>query len=192
VSMLAERAVSPQAGEMPVLPRRPVPHETGGRRPQPQEGRPHPQLAGQPTAARRVEDAEARALLADWFGEYAPMVQGVVARTVHHGDLDLVEDLAQDVWVEAWQYLLRGNTVARPAGLLAQKARRRVRAHYRSARVRRERVTDPASEAMDRIVAVIERAADDDACVLCGYWRCRCGGGAGVSGLAVSGIGAAA
>ncbi|WP_309097531.1 sigma factor [Streptomyces sp.] len=103
----------------------------------------------------------ARELLAGWFAEYAPMVEGVVARTVRLGDVDLVEDLAQDVWVEAWQYLLRGNEVARPAGLLAQKARRRVARHYASARVRRELLTDyeDDSSAVARLASWIGAAA---------------------------------
>ncbi|MFE6632601.1 RNA polymerase sigma factor [Streptomyces rochei] len=97
--------------------------------------------------ASRPEDAAVREVLAGWFAEFAPMVEAVVARTVRLGDHDLVEDLAQDVWVEAWQYLLRGNEVERPAGLLAMKARRRVYAHYRLARVQREAVTDFQDEA---------------------------------------------
>ncbi len=119
---------------------------------------PHPYRVG---GAARVEDATARELLADWFSEYAPMVQGVVARTVRHGDLDLVEDLAQDVWVAAWQYLLRGNTVARPAGLLASMARCRVVNHYRLARVRREQVVDfqDDSAALVRLASWIGAAA---------------------------------
>ncbi|MFI2620563.1 hypothetical protein [Streptomyces sp. NPDC018584] len=114
-----------------------MPHERDGRQPQPQKGRPYPS-----GGAAQAGDAVVRQLLAGWFSEYAPMVEGVIARTVRPGDLDLVEDLAQDVWVEAWQYLLRGNEVTRPAGLLAMKARRRVRAYYRLARVRREQTTD--------------------------------------------------
>lgn len=126
--------VAPRADEhekakdrLPERPRGPHPYPTGG--------------------AARPQDAEARQLLADWFAEYASMVEAVVARTVRLGDRDLVEDLAQDVWLEAWQYLLRGNEVARPAGLLAMKARRRVYAHYASARVRRESATDFQDEA---------------------------------------------
>ncbi|MFJ4276195.1 RNA polymerase sigma factor [Streptomyces coelicoflavus] len=88
-----------------------------------------------------------RELLSGWFAEYGPMVEGVVARTVRLGDRDLVEDLAQDVWVKAWQYLLRGNEVARPAGLLAFFARCRVVDHYRLARVRRELLSDFQDEA---------------------------------------------
>ncbi|WP_158718848.1 RNA polymerase sigma factor [Streptomyces sp. NRRL WC-3795] len=109
---------------------------------------PHPYpMRVQVAGASRPGDIEARELLASWFAEFAPMVEAVVARTVRLGDQGLVEDLAQDVWVEAWQYLLRGNEVERPAGLLAMKARRRVYAHYRLARVQRESVTDFQDEA---------------------------------------------
>ncbi|MGC9479715.1 RNA polymerase sigma factor [Streptomyces sp. WG4] len=101
------------------------------------------QVAG----ASRPGDIEARELLASWFAEFAPMVEAVVARRVRLGDHDLVEDLAQDVWVRAWQYLLRGNAVERPAGLLAFFARCRVVDHYRLARVRREAATDFQDEA---------------------------------------------
>ncbi|MGX1226868.1 DNA-directed RNA polymerase specialized sigma24 family protein [Streptomyces ambofaciens] len=119
---------------------------------------PHPYPVG---GVARPEDAVARELLADWFVQYAPMVEAVVARTVRLGDRDLVEDLAQDVWVQVWQYLLRGNEVARPAGLLAMKARRRVYAHYASARVRRESVTDfqDDSSAVARLASWIGAAA---------------------------------
>ncbi|MEV4046697.1 hypothetical protein [Streptomyces sp. NPDC049744] len=111
--------------------------------------------------ASRPEDAEARRLLADWFAQYGPMVERVVARTVRLGDRDLVEDLAQDVRVQVWQYLLRGNLVARPAGLLALKARRRVYAHYASAWVRRELLTDfqDDSAAVSRLALWIGAAA---------------------------------
>ena len=44
-----------------------------------------------------------------------------------------------------WQYVLRGNEITRPAGLLATMARHRVTDHYRSARVRREVPTDPTT-----------------------------------------------
>ncbi|MEU5157763.1 MULTISPECIES: sigma factor [Actinomycetes] len=108
----------------------------------------------------RVEDAAQRELLAGWFAEYAPMVERVVARSVRREDAGDVEDLAQDVWVAVWQYLLRGNAVARPAGLLARMARCRVAHHYRSARMRRERATDFQSEvAVDRLAAWIGAAA---------------------------------
>lgn len=145
MSIVAERVALPQAGDRPVLPVRPMPHERDGRQPVPVPGRPHPQT--RVGGAARPEDAEARVLLAGWFGEFAPMVRGAVARAVRPGDADVVEDLAQDVWVEAWQYLLRGNTVARPAGLLARMARHRVAGHYASARVRRELLCDYQDEA---------------------------------------------
>lgn len=119
---------------------------------------PHPYRVG---GAARRQDAGMRDLLGDWFAQYAPMVEAVVARSVRLGDRDLVEDLAQDVWVEAWQYLLRGNEVARPAGLLAAMARSRVRAHYASARARREVLADfqDDSSAVTRLASWIGAAA---------------------------------
>ncbi|MGW3304699.1 RNA polymerase sigma factor [Streptomyces rubiginosohelvolus] len=109
----------------------------------------------------RPADAVLRVQLDGWFREYAPMVRRVVARAVRREDVDLVDDLAQDVWVEAWQYLLRGNDVQRPAGLLAVMARSRVSAHYRSARVRREQAVDfqDYELAVDRLVSWIGAAA---------------------------------
>ncbi|MFG3399161.1 sigma factor [Streptomyces parvus] len=109
----------------------------------------------------RPADAVLRVQLDGWFREYAPMVRRVVARAVRREDAGLVDDLAQDVWVEAWQYLLRGNDVVRPAGLLAVMARSRVSAHYRSARVRRETLTDfqVTELAVDRLVSWIGAAA---------------------------------
>lgn len=113
------------------------------------------------TSAVRPADGPTRVLLDGWYREHAAMVRRVVARSVRREDADLVEDLAQDVWVEAWQYLLRGNTVARPVGLLATMARSRVAAHYRSARVRREQATDfqTTDLAVDRLVSWIGAAA---------------------------------
>ncbi|RPK77829.1 sigma factor [Streptomyces sp. ADI98-10] len=112
-------------------------------------------------AAVRPADAVLRQRLDSWFREFAPMVRRVVARSVRREDVDLVDDLAQDVWVQAWQYLLRGNEVARPAGLLAVMARSRVCGHYRSARVRREQATDfqVTELAVDRLVSWIGAAA---------------------------------
>ncbi|MFF7366038.1 sigma-70 family RNA polymerase sigma factor [Streptomyces sp. NPDC008125] len=112
-------------------------------------------------SAVRPADAELRELLAGWVAEYGVMVGRVVARSVRREDLHLVDDLTQDVWVEAWQYLLRGNHVQRPAGLLAVMARSRVCGHYRSARTRREVATDfqDYERAVDRLASWIGAAA---------------------------------
>ncbi|MCX4581347.1 hypothetical protein OHB41_51305 [Streptomyces sp. NBC_01571] len=153
MSIVAERMplaqVAPRADEHGKT-KEPLPQRPRG---------PHPyRVVG---GAVRPEDDQARQLLAGWFGEYAPMVRGVVGRTVRYGDLDLVDDLAQDVWVAAWRYLLRGNEVARPAGLLAFMARCRVVDHYRLARVRREQATDfqDDSDAVARLASWIGAAA---------------------------------
>ncbi|MFE9853474.1 RNA polymerase sigma factor [Streptomyces sp. NPDC005576] len=119
----------------------------------------------EPFAARtgsvRSADAVLRELLAGWVAEYGVMVGRVVARSVRREDLHLVDDLVQDVWVEVWQYLLCGNDVQRPAGLLAVMARSRVCGHYRSARVRRELATDfqDYERAVHRLASWIGAAA---------------------------------
>ncbi|MCA1222191.1 RNA polymerase sigma factor [Streptomyces sp. 8L] len=126
-----------------------------------------PQVAGRvdgvlerPAGAVRVGDASVRALLADWFAAYGPLVERVVGRQVRREDLDLVEDLAQDAWLMAWQHLLSGQAVVSPRGFLAVVARRRVFAHYRTARVRREEATNFQDEAaVARLAARIGAAA---------------------------------
>ncbi|MFC9223181.1 RNA polymerase sigma factor [Streptomyces hygroscopicus] len=90
-------------------------------------------------------DQERGKQLAALVVAHTSTVQTVISRALRPEDRHLVEDLAQDVWLTAWQYLLRGNTITRPAGLLATMARHRVTDHYRSARVRREVSTDPTA-----------------------------------------------
>ena len=131
--------------------------------PLPQRPRgPHPYRSVRVGGAARTGDVVARALVAGWYVQFGPMVESVVARAVRPSDADVVEDLAQDVWVETYQYLLRGNAVTRPAGLLAAKARRRVARHYASARVRRELAydfQDDYSAAVVRLASWIGAAA---------------------------------
>nr|AHC28147.1 putative RNA polymerase sigma factor [Streptomyces sp. F11] len=106
---------------------------------------------------------EVQALAVDLTAIYANQharVLGIVGRTLRPEDrAAYVDDLAQDVWLMVWQYLLRGNEIRNASGLLAVFARRRVYAHYRSARVRREQATDPTSLALDRLCADLEAIA---------------------------------
>ncbi|MGW1008200.1 RNA polymerase sigma factor [Streptomyces sp. NPDC002520] len=106
---------------------------------------------------------EVQALAVDLTAIYANQharVLGIVGRTLRPEDrAAYVDDLAQDVWLMVWQYLLRGNEIRNASGLLAVFARRRVYAHYRSARVRREQATDPTSLALDRLCAELEAIA---------------------------------
>jgi DNA-directed RNA polymerase specialized sigma24 family protein len=103
---------------------------------------------------------EVEALAADLTAIYANQhsrVLGIVASRLRDEDrAAYADDLAQDVWLMVWQYLLRGNEVTSWPGLLAVFARRRVYAHYRSARVRRESATDPQSVALDRLCAELD------------------------------------
>ncbi|GGU67451.1 hypothetical protein [Streptomyces lavendofoliae] len=106
----------------------------------------------------RTED---RALAADLTAIYANQhtrVLAIVARTLRPEDrAAYADDLAQDVWLMVWQYLLRGNEIRNASGLLAVFARRRVYAHYRSARVRRECATE--AEALARVCAELAAVA---------------------------------
>ncbi|MFF8366903.1 RNA polymerase sigma factor [Rhodococcus erythropolis] len=138
----------------PPLPVRPQPHERDGRQPQPQTGgRPHPHTA-------RHEDTAARQLLDSLYRQYAPMVTRAAARALRPEDRDLVDDIAQDVWLDTWQHLLRGNPLHSPAGFLTMRARRRAVDHYRLARVRREQSTDFTDAlALHRLAQLIGAAA---------------------------------
>ncbi|MYR27805.1 MULTISPECIES: sigma factor [unclassified Streptomyces] len=174
-------AASPKAP----LPTRPQPHETGGRQPQPEPARPHPQrrlrslprlsaglaeeierqereddargyepedlftvwraqAAGAPGRYSRPADAELRERLQALAAEHHPLVVRVAARALRIEDVALAQDIAQDVWLTAWQYLLGGHRIEAPRGYLATLARRRVRAHYAQARTRYEEAVDYA------------------------------------------------
>jgi DNA-directed RNA polymerase specialized sigma24 family protein len=108
----------------------------------------------------RTDEQVLAAGLTELYANQHSRVLGIVARTLRQEDrAAYAEDLAQDVWLMVWQYLLRGNEIIRPAGLLATFARRRVYAHYRSARVRREMAVDPQQYGpLDRICAELTAA----------------------------------
>lgn len=90
-------------------------------------------------------DQERSDQLAALVVSHTSTVQAVIGRALRPEDRHLVDDLVQDVWLTAWQFLLRGNEITRPAGLLSTMARHRVTDHYRLARVRREVATDPTA-----------------------------------------------
>ena len=116
---------------------------------------PHPYLNEQALAAD----------LAEIYANQHVRVLGIVARTLRPEDrAAYAEDLAQDVWLMVWQYLLRGNEILRPPGLLAVFARRRVYAHYKSARIRREMAVDPQQYGpLDRVCAELAAIGTEDA-----------------------------
>ncbi|MFJ5212783.1 RNA polymerase sigma factor [Streptomyces nigra] len=121
----------------PPLPRRPITHERIPDRPTPSGPRPHPSQS-----AAHPDDSAARRLLDALYHEHAPMVTRVAAQALRPHDQDLADDIAQGVWLDTWQHLLRGNQLHAPAGFLAMRARRRVVDHYRLARTRRETAVD--------------------------------------------------
>jgi hypothetical protein len=121
---------------------------------------PHPYEVRVAGRFSRPEDAGLRELLAQWAAEYHRMVVAVAARTLRAEDRALAEDVAQDVWLAVWQHLLSGQHVGNPAGFLAVAARRRVYAHYASARARREQCTDYSdAAAVARLASWLEAAA---------------------------------
>jgi DNA-directed RNA polymerase specialized sigma24 family protein len=107
----------------------------------------------------RPSDQERRDVTALYLDQQ-DRVRYLVARALRPADQQLAEDLAQDVWVTYWQYILRGNTVDTPAALLATMARRRVCDHYRSARVRREGITDFSDDVQARRLPAAPAAED--------------------------------
>ncbi|NUK93989.1 sigma-70 family RNA polymerase sigma factor [Streptomyces lunaelactis] len=93
---------------------------------------------------RRPGDDQLRAVLNGFVVEHQSRVRRVVANAVRFEDLHMVDDFTQDVWLEAWQYLLRGNEApTRPGSFLSRLARNKVTRHYKLARVRREMAVDP-------------------------------------------------
>jgi DNA-directed RNA polymerase specialized sigma24 family protein len=111
-------------------------------------------------SSRRPGDDQLREVLNVMAIEHQDRVRRVAASALRFEDQHLADDVAQDVWLSAWQYLLRGNEVpARPASFLSAMVRNQVRRHYNLARVRRECVTDPTSIALERICAELEAVA---------------------------------
>jgi DNA-directed RNA polymerase specialized sigma24 family protein len=95
----------------------------------------------------RPPDPEQRQHVAALYQQHSARVRRIVAAGLRPADQHQADDIAQDVWLTFWQYVLRGNTIGRPGGLLATMARCRVADHYRLARVRREVSTDPTMSA---------------------------------------------
>lgn len=144
------------ADDRPQLPQRPTPHERDGRQGGDTPGRPHSLNSRRYNTASRPGDDQLRIVLNGLAVEHQARVRRVVAGALRFEDQHLVDDIAQNVWLAAWQYLLRGNDVpSRPAAFLSAMARFRVIDHYRLARVRREVVTDP----LERLVELIGAAA---------------------------------
>jgi DNA-directed RNA polymerase specialized sigma24 family protein len=108
---------------------------------------------------RTASVAEQRAVVAALYVQYSVRVRQVVAAGLRPADRHQAEDIAQDVWLQFWQKVLRGDTIAHPSGLLATMARRRVVDHYRSARVRREAPVDLAAPGVSLLPAA--RSAED-------------------------------
>lgn len=109
---------------------------------------------------RRPGDDRLREVLSGMAIEHQDRVRGVAANALRFEDRHLADDIAQDVWLAAWRYLLRGNDVpSRPGSFLSAMARNQVRRHYNLARTRRECATDPANIALDRLCAELEAIA---------------------------------
>lgn len=99
--------------------------------------------------ARPDSDQQQRHEVASLYVQHADTVRRIVARSLNPADQHQADDLAQDVWLTFWQYVLRGNSIPRPAGLLTTMARHKVVDHYRLARVRREVAVDTTAAVYD-------------------------------------------
>ena len=97
-------------------------------------------------------------LLADLYRRYDRMVRRVAAVTLNWGDSALIDDIAQDTWLQVWTCVQRGaDLTTRPAaGLIATITRRMVGMHYRrvtAAKRPRTRPMDPTDALIQRITA---------------------------------------
>lgn len=79
--------------------------------------------------ANRTREVEA--LFTGLYAEHFDLVQRTVAAGLRREHLDLVEDLAQETFLEFWRYLTSGATITNPVGLLVTMARHAVVHHYR-------------------------------------------------------------
>lgn len=121
-------------------------------------------------------DATPEQILADLYRQYGRMVRRIAAVTLNWGDAALVDDIAQDTWLQVWTCLQRGADLTnRPAaGLIATITRRMVGMHYRRvSALKRPRTTprdfsngtplDPATASTED-VALAELSALDRLC----------------------------
>lgn len=63
---------------------------------------------------RIAGEQQLSALLATLYNTYSALVLDVVTRTLRPEDAQQAEDIAQDVWLAAWEHLLRGGTIEDP------------------------------------------------------------------------------
>lgn len=81
-------------------------------------------------------------LFASLYRRYERMVRRIAAATLNYGDTGLVDDIAQDVWLQVWTFVQRETTTQAPAGLVATITRRMVGRHYESInRLKRPKTT---------------------------------------------------
>jgi DNA-directed RNA polymerase specialized sigma24 family protein len=83
----------------------------------------------------------AAAFTAVYVGQ-AARVRRVVLAELRLGDQAVADDMVQDVFLNLWRRLERGDQLRNPAGLLTVMARHRVIDHYRRSHVRYEVPTD--------------------------------------------------
>lgn len=99
---------------------------------------------------------EPAATFTDWHRQYGRMVRRIAVTELRHEDAALAEDIAQEVWLQLWVYVVGGAQVERPASLLATITRRTVGMHYRrvAASMRpRTRAVDYTDRLIERIIA---------------------------------------
>lgn len=84
-------------------------------------------------AHRIAGDQQLSGLLATLYTTYSALVLDVVTRTLRPEDAQQAEDIAQDVWLAAWQHLLSGGTIDDPLPPLFMFIRRSVADFYGAA-----------------------------------------------------------
>jgi DNA-directed RNA polymerase specialized sigma24 family protein len=98
------------------------------------------------------ETSPEAAAFTGWHRQYHRMVLRIAAAQLRYQDAALAEDIAQEVWLRVWAYLVQGAQIQSPASLFAAITRRVVVDHYRAAAAR------PATRAVDdtdRLVAYL-------------------------------------
>lgn len=96
----------------------------------------------------------------DLYQRHLPMVRRIAAAQLRERDRDLVDDVAQEVFLRLWAYLRSDVRVLHPAALLATITRHVLVDHYRVRRSTCETAADFADELGARRLPATAAAGD--------------------------------